>query len=349
MFYRRIIRKLSRELYILSLTNNNFGAVKDSLEAVLRAIHKKNRQFLFLDTSPAINESYALSEQHMLAELDDIAIIIQGPIQGHECFIKESVETYHRHYPGIKIILSTWRGEERLLDFDTRNKIHLVLSEKLEISGISNINLQIKSTLAGVKLARDLNKKITIRTRTDQRLTSAYGVSKTVEILLKKDSKYNSHIFIPSSNTFLYRMFGASDALQIAKTDILYEFWSCPIDDRNMEELEALRQQAKTNRQYSKLLICEVYLTYNYLRSRNDSLEFTFSEWLDALVKYFVIVDDSELGLIWGKYSFDKARFGGKSLLNTHYEVTSFDWFHLKENKPWYLNFEEVLDKGFSN
>src|SRR6056297_1934826 len=72
------------------------------------------------------------------------AIVMQGPIWPHDDFTFQTLEIYRRHMPGCRLILSTWADlpEDQRARFE-RSGIDIVLSEKPQVAGPYNVNMQI--------------------------------------------------------------------------------------------------------------------------------------------------------------------------------------------------------------
>ena len=85
-----------------------------------------------------------------------IAIVMQGPIITKGQFTLETLKLYRRRYPSIIIILSTWDSyPKELTDLFLKENIQVVKNEIPENRGVSNINLQIKSTREVLKEAKN--------------------------------------------------------------------------------------------------------------------------------------------------------------------------------------------------
>ena len=95
---------------------------------------------------------------------NEFAIILQGPIDNEENFTLETIRIYKKIFPNARIILSTWENENI-------NQIRLIQKENIDLiqnkiprnSGTGNINLQLKSTSAGIELAKSEGIKYTLK------------------------------------------------------------------------------------------------------------------------------------------------------------------------------------------
>jgi len=96
---------------------------------------------------------------------------MQGNIINKNNFTYETLKIYRKLFPKIILILST-RDDCSKDEINKLNKIDVEVVEntKPDYSGVSNINLQIKSTKNGLFKAKELGFKYCLKTRTDQRI-----------------------------------------------------------------------------------------------------------------------------------------------------------------------------------
>ena len=105
--------------------------------------------------------------------LDDTAIVIQGPIAYNNDYTVETFKLYRSIYPNAPIVVSTWKGEatSSFRRVCRENLIVLLENEMPEDRGFGNVNLQLESSLQGVKFIRqNTSAKFVLKTRTDQRI-----------------------------------------------------------------------------------------------------------------------------------------------------------------------------------
>jgi len=99
------------------------------------------------------------------------AVVMQGPISTEHDFTLETLRLYVRHMPGTQLILSTWVGTDAALLAPIIDLgVTVVLSEKPEVAGMFNVNMQITSAAAGMRRAVSDGADWIMKTRTDQRL-----------------------------------------------------------------------------------------------------------------------------------------------------------------------------------
>ena len=88
---------------------------------------------------------------------DDTAIVLQGPIEYTNNYTEETFKLYRLIYPNVPIVISTWKGgaTDNFRKECEENSVILLENEIPTPRGIANINLQLKSSLQGVKFIRD--------------------------------------------------------------------------------------------------------------------------------------------------------------------------------------------------
>ena len=92
--------------------------------------------------------------------MEKTAIIMQGPLVREDDFTLETVKIYEKLFPGTVIIVSTWEdsAEEYVKKLSELSNCIVLLNEPPKFSGILNLNMQVVSTLAGIKKAKELEK-----------------------------------------------------------------------------------------------------------------------------------------------------------------------------------------------
>ena len=106
--------------------------------------------------------------------IDDIGIVMQGPLYKQENFTLETLKFYRSIYPNVPIVLSTWKGEG---DDDFINRcrelgVVFLANEKPPGPDWQNVNLQLFSSAMGIQLidTHFKNVKYILKTRTDMRI-----------------------------------------------------------------------------------------------------------------------------------------------------------------------------------
>ena len=188
--------------------------------------------------------------------LSNIAIIIQGPIQLKENFTLETIKLYKIIYPEAKVILSTWRGEnEKSILKAKEYGAEVILNKKPNDYGYGqkassyNLNLQLISTKEGISLAKKLNYKYSIKTRTDMRLYKpnifGFFISMMNLFPLENAKLQDKRIFVSSIATCKYRIYGLTDVLMFGKTKDMLNYWNVDFYEEGIKDLISINQILK--------------------------------------------------------------------------------------------------------
>ena len=346
---------------LLSALSDKYGLflTYDATKLDSNPINLSNREasdILKIQLSPQ-SENFKAKFEHKTLELNNpygskLAIILQGAMIHKNDFTLRIVKRYLKTFSGAVIILSTWDDEDTsaFLSLACPDSFKIVKSSKPENTGVSNFNLQLISTLAGLKIAQGLNCEFVLKTRTDQALMNPEALQH-IDFVFHKYSgnNENGRIVAASRNTFLYRLYGISDMFLFGSIVEMQKFWQVPQDLRIRES-----QQLSTNstqvtlRNYSKEELVEVYLVANYLRKKNLEPKFTLEDSIKAYRDHFIILDSGTLGLIWNKYTRNANRWSKEFVPNPHYEVTFLDWLKMQDCIGQYLEYEEIIDMDVS-
>lgn len=283
----------------------------------------------------------------------DTAIVVQGPVRWFDElsrqvsteFTLETLRQYRLNFPNAPIILSTW-------DDDCSADVHswcrqwgidLLAQKPPQNSGISNTNLQMASSALGVLHAKSLGASFTLKTRTDQRignnrfldlLHAALRVFPPVEGTVLQDQR----IVALSFNTFLYRLYGVTDMFTFGTTRDVATYWSGRHDPRP----PTWAASARTPREYATMRVCEVDFCANFLESTGWDLQWSLTDYWDALRKRFIVLDASSVDFLWPKYSRLEERWS--MYRGYYYEEVSFaSWLSILVDQHVEAN-ESLLD-----
>ena len=254
-----------------------------------------------------------------------IGIVIQGPIIPGTTL--QICKFYKQIYPNVQIVLSTW-GSENTDQFQTLNGggFTIIQTEKPEVSGPSNINLQIASTIAGLNHLIDKDCTHILKTRTDILL----GNSSFLNYLIFMHSKGKQNALVFSSfNSFLFRLFSPSDQVMFGAVADMTRFWSLGLVPDNQE-----------------IEFPEKYLFKKYLESLGYKSQEDLTSYLIALRDYTVIADHELLGQIWNKgaYTALNYRWRGANFPNHMTQLCSWHWEILHHN----LDYFRLLNNSLS-
>jgi hypothetical protein len=259
------------------------------------------------------------------------AILIQGPILYHK-FLDNVINFYSANYPKVPIILSTWKKDGNIEKLRNLKKVLLIENESPAIPGIANINLQVVSTLSGLKLANERNASYVLKIRSDQGLFASNFLEQFMFSLVNAPTSRFKRIATTDFNSFLFRPNSPSDQIQFAETGTLLDYWSAyssenPIDGSFPEEILLLAYLSKLGIPNSR------------------SLKFSLETYRDC----FVFLDSTDLGLVWrkGSWRHPDSRFNQLNRSSLLRFVSPDEWRRLQ------IDLESVLEEakalGISN
>ena len=297
---------------------------------VLDLLERKENSFITVHRRPVQTAAIETVSDPSRAD-EKTAIVLQGPLLLQNHFTLNTIRLYRNHFPGAKIILSTWEGEsgEELKEIGGLG-VDIQLSTPPDFAGISNINFQIVSTLSGMELAGKSGREFFLKTRTDQRF---YAPS-TLEFLQNlissfplNDSSYDQRgrIVGLNMNTFKYRMYGISDMFLFGYAHDMMNYWQCPLDQRPPVSIP----REENIFRHSKLRLCEVYLCSEYLTRIGRKLEWTLEDSFLAYAQHFVVVNSSDLDLFWPKYGRKEYRWLSYDKITDHQQLDFREWLNL--------------------
>lgn len=325
---------------------SNFFSLQKMAE-VLFSFYRKDTLNLptFREHHFRLNGSQRIhNELSELARLPEIGIIVQGPIRHEYSFTLQTIKMYLSNFPSSPIILSTW-NDENIIVFQSlasqNSNLHIITQEKPKNPGISNINLQISSTMAGLEKLQILNCRYAVKTRTDQCMFDPLA-------LVKLKNSYNlnfkdARILVLSLGSFLFRPYGPSDFFQFGLLETLSEFWSV-VHDYRLSTSGFVFRDTSTLREFAKNEMCEVYLTTSYLRSKGEILDFSLRNSLLMYKKYFHIIDPPLIDLVWDKYTLLEGRWNQSSFPKPYQEMSEGIWLTLETSIDNLAQLDYLLD-----
>ena len=301
-------------------------------EQLIQAIENQQKVYITYHYRPAYSNE-VLTEGYGSTNDNRVAIVLQGPILGEKSFTLETVKLYQKHFRDTSIILSTWSDENP--DYIARFReleITLILNEKPEHAGASNINYQIISSSAGVQKAKEIGAEYVLKTRTDQRMYATGVVDYFYNICEQFPVtggfvRQKKRIVGISLNTFKYRMYGLSDMLIYGHVEDMLLYWNGTLDERE-SPVEVLPSRISL-REHALRNICEVYLSRNFLKQIGRNLEWTLQGSWGAFSDNFVVVDKEVLDLLWPKYG--RREYFWRSYGKNEYfqEITFNEWLNI--------------------
>src|SRR5581483_7192669 len=297
---------------------------------MIKGIEDRRHVFLTTHERPVSRSSFGKFTKK--AKLPPCAVVIQGPLALDFDFTVETVKIYKETFPGASLIVSTWKGENKEALERLKNLgCVIVENEKPKNPGWGNINMQIVTSSAGVRKAKELGAQYAFKTRTDQRVY-ATDVYPYFLSLLKtfppKNPRQKGRLIGSSFNTFKYRPYSVSDTFLFGPIEDMLLFWDTELDER-----VGIPNYVKNNLlDWVKQRQPEIYLVAKYLEKLGRTIEMTLADSWKACGDYFCIIDQKSVDIFFLKYEreleYRRAHYDGSYLDE---ELYFKDWLLLHD------------------
>jgi hypothetical protein len=263
---------------------------------------------------------------------ESTAIIIQGSFYGIKNFVIETIKLYKKLFYNTTIILSIWDDEvdEKFLITCKELKIEIIINKKIKT--LFNTDLQILSTSAGLNLAKELNKKFTLKSRTDCRIYKKNSISHMKNILktfpINKNFNFlKDRIISCSIDTRKYRVYGLSDILLFSSTENLINYFDKEYFEKSLERLNLGKHPILIK---DTAVINEIFLCARYLINNNIKINWSLEDWWNKCREIFCIIDSKTIDFFWYKYHWKyEQRFETNYTTHFNQSMSFSDWLNL--------------------
>ncbi len=264
----------------------------------LRMLEFFTGRFITFHTRPVYADGVALDPEEIAGDYSDYSIVMQGPLVTDHDFTLETLRLYRRSFPGAALILSTWEGEDaRTVDAIRREAVEVLLNQKPVQSGPRNINLQIVSSVAGIRRAAETGKTYVLKTRTDMRL---YNHS-TLLFLSQALVRFPFSEKGLTQKGRMVNIFGsarkwyfASDILVFGYTGDVRAYFDAPLVADAVSTLSFGSVTVP--------FVPEQYFFTEFLKRVGYKLHYTNCDSLRVQAKFLVVLDPESLDWYWYKY-----------------------------------------------
>jgi hypothetical protein len=321
--------KFNKSIHGKKIVNNETGFLIDLSfnNYVSHTIRPKIAKNVLID-----NEEY---------DNDSTAIIIQGSIYGIKNFVIETIKIYQKLFTKTAIILSIWDDEvdSDFLCICKELKIEIIINRKVKT--LFNLDLQIISTSAALDLAKKLDKKFTLKSRTDCRIYKKNAITYMQNLLkiFPVDKNFNfmdNRIISCSIDTRKYRIYGLSDILLFSSTKNLINYFNNELFEKSLAKLNLGKHPVLIN---DTILINEIFLCARYLINNNILINWSLEDWWNKCREIFCIVDSKAIDFFWYKYHWKyEQRFESNYTTNYNQAMLFSDWLHLYSNPNYNFN-----------
>lgn len=289
-----MIRKLL--LYIIK----KFPLDYNTFRKIVLEFEKRNDYFISLSNRPKKSDLIKTETISYSTSLPPIAIVIQGPIVYEEDFTLETIKIYKKHYPNVKIILSTW---------ETENKEYLMLIEKLDVTviankfpedpGFQNLNLQTTSTINGLRKAKEDGAEYVIKSRTDNR----FYAPDVLEFLYTIIEKYSIDMELTPRNRLVaisyiskkFIPYFVPDLFMFGHIDDMILYWGLAPDNRKISNEDIKKETIESIIKKSN----SVHYAKQYLTKVGFRTELSLTQSNKAWKDYFCVIDKEMIDFYW--------------------------------------------------
>lgn len=246
----------------------------------------------------------------MLAK--ECCIVIQGALVKKNDFTLETVKYYGRIYPDVIVVISTWENEDKgyIEKLKKEKNCVIILNKIPTISGASNVNYQILSSLNGAKKAAALGKKYVLKTRSDMRITACgvfdmlcqyvnqYKISTTVKKQQQRLVLFNAFLFHPYHTSDFFCFGKCQDVISYYDIELSKAVKEDDIADRMVADLWNYRDLYNNP--------CgENYICKKYFAKLNGATTCNLHEWWSVLATYVIALPLHVLRPLWIKYDYN--------------------------------------------
>ena len=299
-------------------------------------------------------------------EIDDVAIVSQGPVDYTNDFTIETMYYYRKLYPNITLIISTWSGEAND-DFRWKAEsigVQIVEGEKPAESGYFNHYMQIRSSRNGVeKAAEDPRIRYILKTRNDQRFNHPDFIvylRNLLKLYPAKDKKMESRLVYMGFPSSMFSIpFHLTDFMLFGTVKMMCNYWSAEMEaccyiDKSIRDQSAdtklLRETTEAERKINtinmkkKERMARMEMVRNFWDPERALAQTYFERCIhgkirddeDILQLYWkwlrdgvVIADERSMLWIWDKREF---AYNDYNVNYSHGDLNHFTWLDLYLN-----------------
>lgn len=241
---------------------------------------------------------------------DGCAIVMQGPIAHQDDFTVDTLRLYRRNMPEAALILSTWEDEDpgilaRVEDIG----VTVVKSRKPSVAGLSNINMQIVNSGAGVRQAASQGARWIMKTRTDQRLYEPnvlpFLIGLAESFPVAGETQQRNRIIAIGHGSLKFAPYHITDQTLFGDAEDMLAYWSAPLQDEAlMARWPQGRESIYLNHSIAEQIretVPESYLASHFLVRMGRSLDWTLADSWAAYRDHFCFADYGTTDFYWVK------------------------------------------------
>ena len=306
---KRIIKILFKGLvgmFIRCIPNPHYF-----FQLVCECYEKKSDVFCRYKLYPKFVDGIPETQIETETKKGELAIVIQGPIDSRSDFTNETLKLYKILFPNAILIVSTWsKTPQHQIDIIKENGCYVILNEEFASPGFCNINYQLCTTMAGLRLAKEKGAEYCMKIRTDMRINRDFCfeyLKSILRLLPISGSSIPLRERIITVSGFPGQSFFPNwiqDFFYFGITDDLINFFDIPYDKR--KETSSLPyfsgpKKVVNGEEFCKIIPPEKYITEEFLK-KYGLMGTTVKDFWAIIKDYFVVIDFSDLNLLWDKY-----------------------------------------------
>lgn len=288
------------------------GAYNVFLRAVCESVETVTPYFFSYNLRPKKAEQIVSIEKKS-PNADKFAIVMQGPLVRKDDFTLETVKTYERIYPGVSIIISTWKTEdaEYIERIKRETSCLVILNEYPQFSGFLNGNYQMVSTVNGIKAAKEKGKEFVFKTRCDYRFYKKGLLEFMHSMLLSypcSDTLLHQRyriVITSGRRDDMFRPYFVGDQFQFGSIDDLINFWdneelalNCSLKEF-YKWCEKGHLSWKQERQYTSIL------TKRYVKKMaGEEIDNSVKAYWEYAKKYLIFMSAKDADVYYCKYDY---------------------------------------------
>ena len=315
-FMKNIISNIVELIYKIGSKLNK--KIPDLLMwASCKAFEKSSNYFISYNMKPKYSDEFIIKNISD-ASNSNIAIILQGPVRVEDNFTYETIKFYKKNCENAKIILSTWDNtNEKVLEKLRKLDITVITSKPPEFTGNGNINYQVVSTMAGIKVAKKMGCQYILKTRTDQRLyrknlceyfLSLLDVFPCVNSFIGINQKKRIITLQGTSGGVMFVPYFIADFMYFGDLYDIEKLFTIPLDESNSNldtrcELMRNIKDTSTILEFYEATAPEIYIMKNYISCCGMySIDNSVKKYWDFVKDYLICLSFSDVQLFWPKY-----------------------------------------------
>lgn len=292
---------------------------EDFLKSSCKMYEKSSDYYAAYKIRPKYEDKLFLIEEQN--DIDkQIAIIMQGPIFLEDHFTLETVRIYGKLFPSARIIVSTWKDQdENEIELLKKEKnCEILFNEKPLEPGAVNANMQMVTTLNGIKRAKEEGFKYVLKTRGDWRIYSKGALRFMVHLLdqfpcncisFEQNKRIIAADIATEETSIMFYPFWITDLLMFGEINDMEQYWSS--DSMNKSEYDKKKvdtvirtQHYSWKRRIEEGLLNETRIPMNYIKRKTGVVpDISVKNYWDFLKNYCIIVPKSLLDAFWFKYA----------------------------------------------